>query len=487
MLSSTEAKILLPSKSHANCDECRYLTIYTSLDDATKHFVSEHYGDRALTKPQREAISIFIRSAEQVRVDALNKTRFNILKDCLEHLELVTSRAKEIVEVVAGAIDDTADGRFAYFLPRTLVRAFQHSSISLLATSHAIRLVDDHFDAEKWTLQRDEPPGYRPLIAFLGVRADIAMTNAIKDVILMVRTGETSESVNYSAVGPRYIALVMYKNLLTRNVAAQTGLVDIYKKSTSQLVSKCIGSGIKAPADWPLSQQYDVYHKSARRRVLGQIQLVHEEVSAALAVQQSQIDTICHFGWVGQAESFRISNQFRNQQYGLEIDIGQNCIDQLESDLTDLDLLLRRLNRLEQKLRYRIDVLEEDNSKAIFIFTVVAAIFLPLSFFTSYLGMNTADIRDMTNSQSTFWAVALPVTAGVVSLAILAAYKGDSLHEWLFERRERRQTKERTASGNREKSYNGSGDDAEKMREGGKKRARFSNSPDGKDDREDIV
>lgn len=77
----------------------------------------------------------------------MNKARFNILEDCLEHLKLVTSRAKEIVEVVAGAIDNTVDEKFAYELPRTLVRAFQYSSIFLLATSHAIRLVDDHFDA----------------------------------------------------------------------------------------------------------------------------------------------------------------------------------------------------------------------------------------------------------------------------------------------------------------------------------------------------
>jgi hypothetical protein len=101
--------------------------------------------------------------------------------------------------------------------------------------------------------------------------------------------------------------------------------------------------------------------------------------------------------------------------------------------------------------------------------------------------MSTADIRDMKNSQSTFWTVALPVTTGVVSLAILAAYKGDSLCEWLFERRERRQTKERMASENRPKSYHGSGDDVEKTRVGGKKRARFSNSSDGNDGREDIV
>ena len=97
-------------------------------------------------------------------------------------------------------------------------------------------------------------------------------------------------------------------------------------------------------------------------------------------------------------------------------------------------LLLERLVTLEQKVRYRVEVLEEDNSKAIFIFTVVAAVFLPLSFVTSYLGMNTVDIRDMNRSQSIFWATAVPATFGVVALAILAAYR-DAVREWAREKR----------------------------------------------------
>jgi Mg2+ and Co2+ transporter CorA len=184
-----------------------------------------------------------------------------------------------------------------------------------------------------------------------------------------------------------------------------------------------------------MSQQYDVYHKTARRRILGEIQLLYEELSAAWAMRSSQVEAVCNFGWIGEADSYRISNQSRNQQYDLETDVSQDCVNKLASERDDLNLLLGRLAFLEQKVRYRVEVLEEDNSKAIFVFTVVAAIFLPLSFVTSYLGMNTIDIRGMNNSQSTFWAVALPVTFCVVTLAVLAAYKGDLVREWLFERR----------------------------------------------------
>lgn len=75
---------------------------------------------------------------------------------------------------------------------------------------------------------------------------------------------------------------------------------------------------------------------------------------------------------------------------------------QINRDRDKLSALLDRLAAFEEKSRFRIDLLKEDNSKAIFVFTFVTAVFLPLSFITSYLSMNTANIRDMSNTQSIF-------------------------------------------------------------------------------------
>lgn len=48
-------------------------------------------------------------------------------------------------------------------------------------------------------------------------------------------------------------------------------------------------------------------------------------------------------------------------------------------------------------------------------------------------GKNTADIRDMSNTQSTFWALAIPVTVTVVAVAMFVAYKGDVVHDFFSE------------------------------------------------------
>lgn len=82
------------------------------------------------------------------------------------------------------------------------------------------------------------------------------------------------------------------------------------------------------------------------------------------------------------------------------------------------------LEKTAKALRHNIEIAEEGNSKAILIFTLVTIIFLPLSFVSSVFGMNTTDIRDMNSDQTLFWAIALPVTATVGGLSLIAAYGG---------------------------------------------------------------
>ncbi|KAL2839484.1 hypothetical protein BJY01DRAFT_219207 [Aspergillus pseudoustus] len=84
--------------------------------------------------------------------------------------------------------------------------------------------------------------------------------------------------------------------------------------------------------------------------------------------------------------------------------------------------LIKRVDILERQIVQRVDIIQEDHGKAILVFTIVSTIFLPLSFVSSYLGMNTADIRDMNLNQSLFWQVAVPVTVAVVTLVLVGAY-----------------------------------------------------------------
>jgi hypothetical protein len=43
--------------------------------------------------------------------------------------------------------------------------------------------------------------------------------------------------------------------------------------------------------------------------------------------------------------------------------------------------------------------------------------------------MNMSDIRNTNSTQAFFWAIAIPVTAGIVFAAVLLAYRGDKLYD----------------------------------------------------------
>ncbi|KAL3467177.1 hypothetical protein BJX64DRAFT_283902 [Aspergillus heterothallicus] len=101
-------------------------------------------------------------------------------------------------------------------------------------------------------------------------------------------------------------------------------------------------------------------------------------------------------------------------------------LQEIQSDLQErkdvFAELIKRANILERQIVQRVDIIQEDHGKAILVFTIVSTIFLPLSFVSSYLGMNTADIRDMDLNQSLFWEVAVPVTVVVVAAVLVGAY-----------------------------------------------------------------
>ena len=76
-----------------------------------------------------------------------------------------------------------------------------------------------------------------------------------------------------------------------------------------------------------------------------------------------------------------------------------------------------------------LETQQESNGNALIVFTLVTIIFLPLSWATSYLGMNTSDIRNMKSSQWVFWTIAVPITSFVIGLSLLVVLKGEAARE----------------------------------------------------------
>lgn len=106
-----------------------------------------------------------------------------------------------------------------------------------------------------------------------------------------------------------------------------------------------------------------------------------------------------------------------------------SCQDSLQLTDQEYRYLLARCGPLSDSTKQSLEINEEDHGKAIMVFTIVTIIFLPLSFVTSFLGMNTTDIRDMGSSSSLFWAIAVPLTAVTMGSILYIGYNGDELRD----------------------------------------------------------
>lgn len=65
-----------------------------------------------------------------------------------------------------------------------------------------------------------------------------------------------------------------------------------------------------------------------------------------------------------------------------------------------------------------IDTTKDRQEAAVFAFTMVTIVFLPLGTISSIFGMNTSDIANMELGQWVYWATALPTTGLVIVLGL---------------------------------------------------------------------
>lgn len=75
---------------------------------------------------------------------------------------------------------------------------------------------------------------------------------------------------------------------------------------------------------------------------------------------------------------------------------------------------------------------KDRQEQAIYAFTIVTIIFLPLSAVSSVFGMNSSDIRDMEAGQWLYWATAIPVTILTIVLGLWWMGEMGHLVDWVL-------------------------------------------------------
>ncbi|KAH8121649.1 hypothetical protein LI328DRAFT_158084 [Trichoderma asperelloides] len=92
---------------------------------------------------------------------------------------------------------------------------------------------------------------------------------------------------------------------------------------------------------------------------------------------------------------------------------------------------------LERETTYKMEWTKDRQENAIYAFTLVTIIFLPLSAISSIFGMNTNDIRNMDFDQWLYWAIALPVTVIIIVAGLWWMDELGNTTDWLLGARKR--------------------------------------------------
>ncbi|OQD98435.1 hypothetical protein PENSOL_c009G05499 [Penicillium solitum] len=390
------------------CEKCMASHQYSTRSDALDHLLT-HVSmvfpeQRSLSSSQSQWVMDF----EDYLTHICRRNDLVVITDLKDFLRCLETMAAQIQHGVS------ANGEFdrnTYFIPKNLVGAFQ--DLLMLVVSGAYLVKTYHKRRETYT-------GSDPLSTFsmpsdldvtdVGVEAEMSMEKAIRDIIMMTYTDEVSDVVTYEAAGPALVLAIIMGDIRCRDSQSnQVNLIEIYREHVRNLQFKA--------------------SQNPQRRLLQEIYLVREELEIIQKASERQHLVLANYLSVIDPHSFTITTESRVSSFELEKKRLHKLIRQLNAELREISHLSVKLDSLANQTLSGVDVQQEDQGKAVLVFTIMTVVFTPLSFVTSYLGMNTADIRDMNSSQTLFWAISAPLTVGIITIVLFVAFQVDRIRE----------------------------------------------------------
>ena len=168
----------------------------------------------------------------------------------------------------------------------------------------------------------------------------------------------------------------------------------------------------------------------ASRRILLDINKVVEELDIVMEVLVQQRKYFETYLKLLDPAHFDHPTAKRRTRYPFEKKAIDRNIKAIKDQISDCEELQKRTDRLATQNVQLVDTYQEDNNKRLLIFTIVTITFLPLSVVTGFFGMNVQGITSTTYTVKHFWAIAVPVTAGVVIISSIFTYWGRIYKIW---------------------------------------------------------
>ncbi|KAF2439176.1 hypothetical protein P171DRAFT_476960 [Karstenula rhodostoma CBS 690.94] len=399
------------------CRRCAREIPFDNPDAALEH-LHKHAAAEA-SKPGGSASSSFVRDDESWK-DWIRNDDQALLESTMAGACAVLDRAIEEARKIYEALKELADGvrteqgnlSDLYSFPRKLLETLHRLIVFYFAVERSLHYTEKYFNETKKGGYGEDYPytdaGLEVLNSFRE-STESSLLQAREELCDMVRSTTPNDAAERLSWGAESISSWLIRRLIVKPLEKSMTVGDMYREYLSTL-------------------QFQVNHRPGKR-LLRSINLLQEELTILAQVNDWQTQLVTNYMSVLDDATYPMDNPSRRALYPYERHLLTSCLDNLALTHEEYDDQIRRCGPLSASTKQSAEINEEDHGKAILVFTIVTVIFLPLSFVTSYLGMNTSDIRDMENKQSLFWETALPLTAGIMATMLAIAYNGDEIRD----------------------------------------------------------
>jgi len=128
-------------------------------------------------------------------------------------------------------------------------------------------------------------------------------------------------------------------------------------------------------------------------------------------------------------KTFSTPSITRKLRYDFECNAIDRILIRIRENTKNCDELIERAKSHAVQNVQLVETFQDDNSKAIFVFTMVTILFLPLplNFVASFFGMNVIGLSNTTTTLKHFWTLSLSLTFGIVIPCTIIALKGEEV------------------------------------------------------------
>jgi hypothetical protein len=227
---------LLTRYINSGCRKCDKSREYSTRSDALNHLFTDHFEASPEQRSVMSSQSQWVMDFGQYMAFICRKDGQRILRELKDYLVGLEKRASQIQH---GVSENGQFDRDTYRIPSSLVDAFQHLLMMVVAGAHVTKAAYEHREAyiAPDPLSSFLGSSESSKIANFGIKAEISMDSATRDIVLMTYTDELSDVVTYEAVSPGLVlALVMWDIRCRDSENNPVVLLEIYRNHVRNLV-----------------------------------------------------------------------------------------------------------------------------------------------------------------------------------------------------------------------------------------------------------